>query len=176
MNSTPLPGSHVTFNIAGVSYHQDVSAALSVGDPVVAVWDHGNKADSQAVQVSTPEGRVVGFVPAKTGLNARLCASGKGPWAGKVVELIDGRSENVPRAVVVTLALRGEVGAPKMAGGRFEETEQEVEKVFAPQVAFTPTGRRLGEVAGAEDGMVFVNSDDGSLLVYPHHLLVLTDP
>ena len=138
----PLPGTTFITRLSGVSFHQDVTAGAVIGDRVSAVHPPHNPVDPDTVEVRTTQGRVLGYIPAKTGLHSRLVAGGGHSWAGVVTDTYDS-SEGYPRSITVTLTL-----TPVHAT---ENIVHEPAIPIAPN-AYTASGRLLGPVTHLDPG------------------------
>jgi len=82
--------------VAGVSHRQDLVKALTVDEPVLLWHDTSNTYDPNAVAISTGDGQLIGYVPARTGLALRLAgATPGGRWNAVVCDILPGETWGV---------------------------------------------------------------------------------
>lgn len=164
-----LPGTRLVTRLSGVSFHQEHTAALTVGDELSCVHEADNPVDPACVRV-LHNNQTVGYIPARNSINQRLCATSDGPWTATVMSLYDSPTVGQARSVEVVVALTGSGGPPT------EKPRDGVVAGPADAWAYTPTGRLLGQVtAMAADGhLVTVTDEHGNDADYPRTLIMLS--
>lgn len=60
------------YKVSGASFHQDLIAALQIGERVHLVPDPENEYDKNAIKVMTEDNRLLGWIPSFAHLNEQL--------------------------------------------------------------------------------------------------------
>ena len=171
--SRPLPKGAV-IPVSGVSFRQDQVRNVLEGQGVELHHDFSNPYDQLAVRVETSEGVLLGYVPAKGGLAARLSSAHPGGvWSAVVTEVLRGETYGLRikvgelvRTVDTTVGSNNK-GLREVKEVDEASNEVPLEVVTAPAgPVHTVTGRYLGELVGADEKVVRVESE-GLITAWP---------
>ena len=166
----PLPRGSV-IAVSGVSFRQDQVQCMSVGDQITFEHDFSNPHDQQAVRILNTEGSLLGYVPAKGGIAARLAGTQQGGiWSGEVNEVLVGQTYGLRVRLGALIRTVDTTIGSNNAGIR--ETEEDTHCV--PQAVeikttvgvTTVTGRYIGELVEVAGGTVRV-CKDGNITAWP---------
>ena len=171
--SRPLPKGAV-IPVSGVSFRQDQVRNVVEGQELELHHDFSNPHDQLAVRVETGEGALLGYVPAKGGLAARLSSTHPGGvWSAVVSEVLRGETYGLRIKVGELIrTVDTTVGSNNKGLREVEEVDEAgnevpLEVVTSPTgPVHTVTGRYLGELVGA-DGKVVRVENEGRITAWP---------
>lgn len=171
--SRPLPKGAV-IPVSGVSFRQDQVRNVVEGQELELHHDFSNPHDQLAVRVETTEGVLLGYVPAKGGLAARLSTSQPGGvWRAMVTEVLRGETCGLRVKVgELVCTVDTTVGSNNKGLREVEDldevaSEVELEVITSPAgPVHTVTGRYLGELVGSDEKVVRVENE-GRVTAWP---------